>query len=180
MSFSPAARTESLAILTYFLNNTTPQELHSRFISALSGRLMSPVHLENLLSALETLGIVTPVVRAAAEDNTTRHCVRCHRVYVERHNSGRACVIPHDEVQLYTTGTAESGNAGGGPGQVQGPIHVRGYLPCCKAPLDPSHASHLPAGNHFVGRHTTMVANVAYNATNIKTCTQKGCGGAQE
>jgi hypothetical protein len=95
MSFTAANRSEAMSVLRYYTNNTTPQELHTRIKIALSNQMLLSSDVENLLSALENIGVVTSSAHAAVKDNVPRHCLRCHQPYMERDNGLRSCIIPH-------------------------------------------------------------------------------------
>ncbi|KAG0698082.1 hypothetical protein DFH29DRAFT_810801 [Suillus ampliporus] len=158
ISFTAANRSEAMAILKYYFNNTTSQEFYARIATALSDRMLLSTDVENFLSALEGIGIVTSSAHAAVNDNVARHCLRCHQPYMERDNGVRSCIIPHiAQRPARTEGAAQAPNA---------------RVICCGADL-----SIATKSVHFMGRHTTSVENVAYNTTNVKTCAEKECAG---
>jgi hypothetical protein len=154
-SFSVAA-SESAATLTYLLANLTPEELHKQLSSA-STTLM-PSQIENLLAALQSAGIVTSVAQNAVADKTKRHCVRCHKTYLEKKNGSDACVVLHCRPEMKEQG---------GPGR-----KVEYLYACCglKAILAISGRAH-PC---FKGRHTTLAENVKYGL-NVWTCERTKC-----
>ncbi|KAH7929066.1 hypothetical protein BV22DRAFT_152031 [Leucogyrophana mollusca] len=166
MSFTAAARSEAMSILRYFLNNTTPQELHTRIINGLSNRMMLSTDVENLLSVLEVFGVVPSIARAAIADSSPRHCVRCHKSYMESDNGLRSCVIAHADLQLAPPAPRALNTSA--------PTHVHGHFGCCKAAVE---LDVTVKSMHFIGRHTTLMENVAYNATNVRTCVEKECNG---
>ncbi|KAG1752294.1 uncharacterized protein EDB91DRAFT_1077729 [Suillus paluster] len=160
ISFNAANRSEAMAVLKYYLNNTTAQELYTRIGTALSDPMLLSTDVENFLSALEGIGIVTSSAHAAVNDNVVRHCLRCHQPYMERDNRARSCNILHT-LQM----PARPEVVGQAP-------KVRAI--CCGADLSIEVATKTL---HFTGRHTTSVQNVAYNTTNVKTCAEMGCAG---
>ncbi|KDQ50404.1 hypothetical protein JAAARDRAFT_42039 [Jaapia argillacea MUCL 33604] len=161
MSFSVPVESESATILNYLLNNTSPEELHERLSKAVKSTMMLPSDLEVLLSSLQTAGIVTSAARAAAHDDTPRHCVRCHTRYIERNNSSTACTIAHVRPVLVKTNKN---------------IDVH-HWPCCGGW---AHVGMYPSKPHFLGRHTTRGCNVEYNNTNVRTCEERNCGDVRE
>jgi len=98
MSFTAANCTEAIAVLKYYITNTTAQELYSRICMALANPMLLSSDVENLLSALENIGVITSSAHAAVNDNANRHCLLCHQPYRERDNSLRSCIIPHHVV----------------------------------------------------------------------------------
>lgn len=111
---------------------------------------------ENLLSALENIGVITSSAHTAVNDNANRHCLRCHQPYRERDNSLRSCIIPHHVVRKPT------GAEAGAQAQI--------ILVTCCADLKIS-----PNSDHFTGRHTTLAENVVYKTANVRTCVEKRC-----
>ncbi|KAH7910205.1 hypothetical protein BJ138DRAFT_1153461 [Hygrophoropsis aurantiaca] len=170
MSFTGATHSEAMGVLRYFLNNTTAQELQTSVLSALSHQTLFSKDVEDLLAALERLGIVPPLARTAISETHPRHCVRCHNPYVERDNGLRACRIPHTDLQL-TVPTVQA-NSATGTISTTARTHVQRKFSCCNAPVG---VDVTVQGMHFVGRHTTLTANVVYNAINVKTCGERGC-----
>jgi hypothetical protein len=164
VSFSAATQSGATAVLTYLLNNTHPEDLHDRISKAVHGRMMLPADVENLLSSLQTAGVVTSAACAAVEDNTLRHCVRCHSVYIERNNGLKACVVWHDPPRLMKTDRPVKDS----------PVYKHFY-PCCNQMTDVGGS--LGPFPHSVGRHTTLAASVRFNKTNILTCEERKCGG---
>lgn len=157
ISFTGGNRSEAMAVLKYYLQNITPQELHARITTALSNRMLLSTDIENFLSGLEGIGVVTSSAHAAVRDNVFRHCLRCHQLYMERDNRPGSCIIPH--IPQTPAGTE---------------IMPKVRIACCGADLS---LSVTPTSAHFVGRHTTSVQNVEYNAINVKTCAEKKCAG---
>lgn len=160
ISFTGGNRSEAMAILKYYLTNTTPQEFYAAVTTALSNRMILSTDIENFLSGLEGIGVATSSAHTAVRDNVFRHCLRCHQPYMERDNGPRSCIIPHiahtipagtEVVQSPTVGVA-----------------------CCGAALS---MSVTPISVHFMGRHTTSVENVEYNPINVKTCAECKCTG---
>jgi len=153
LTYSEITNSEPGVVLTYLLNNTHPAELHDLLLKSIqSGSGLLARDVENLLRALKTAGVVTSAAEEAARDITDRHCVRCHRNYLERNNGHKACVVPHD-VPRRCTG-------------------YKDYYPCCNCFLDPGVVPSFP---HFIGRHTTKPDGVAYTTTNVLSCEQKKC-----
>ncbi|OJA16904.1 hypothetical protein AZE42_09185 [Rhizopogon vesiculosus] len=155
MSFTAADRSEAMTILAYYLKNVTPHEFYQRLLMALTNRMILSSDVENLLSALEAIGVVTSSAHVAVTNNVPRHCLRCHQPYLERDNSLRSCTIPHVVQQPIGAEVAARAQASA--------------VICC---ANPNFATNP---DHFQGRHTTLEVNVAYNAINVKTCVERGC-----
>jgi hypothetical protein len=154
-SFSPGMRTEATSILTYVLNNTTPHDFHDALKRAINGPMVLPTDVENVLVSLRSIGLVTSAATAAAQDDTHRHCVRCHSQYLEMDNGLKACIISHDKPQVIEKPPKD------------GVVVLANFYPCCttQTPLN-----FVPKNPHFVGRHTTQADNVDYNETNVIRC----------
>lgn len=59
ISFTGDNRSEAMTILKYYLTNTTPQEFYADVATALSNRMILSTDVENILSGLEGIGVVT-------------------------------------------------------------------------------------------------------------------------
>ncbi|KAF8989685.1 hypothetical protein BDQ17DRAFT_423024 [Cyathus striatus] len=161
MSFSAAITSPSAYTLTYFLKNTKPEDLHETLLRAVKNNMMLPYQIDHLLYSLQISGIVTTAAYIAATDTTQRHCVRCHKGYLERNNGLSACVIQHDKPSLEKSDHPVNNLTG----------HLNHYT-CCNLHSEPS----VTLQPHcFKGRHTTNVDNVEFNAFNVKQCHEMGC-----
>ncbi|KAF6759583.1 hypothetical protein DFP72DRAFT_885487 [Ephemerocybe angulata] len=170
VSFSAPTTSTTALSLTYILHNTTPSELHTRLLNAVSHKqggasavlALSGAAITDLLHTLSELGFNTAHARAAVSDATRRHCVRCHSAYLEKDNGVEACRVAHEEIE------------------VQDPEkfgRMVKWVACCGVKL--AEGAKMDNEWCFVGRHTTTQANVVYNASNVTECNEaKGCPGA--
>lgn len=144
---------EEKVVLKYALNNMTPEDLYQRLSDSVDKLL--PAEVEKLNKALESTGIVFGRSREAAKDSTVRHCLRCHRAYLERNNGLNGCVVLHYQ----PVPDPRAGEIG------------RMLFPCCGGRSDLG----ARANQCFRGRHTTEAANVNYAPHTVKTCEQAKC-----
>lgn len=159
-SFSIAVQSPSKHAMSYILNNTNPQELVDRLRASMDSAMMLPEDFDNLLRSLQRFGILTSAAMEAAQDESLRHCVRCHKPYLERHNSFKACRLSHDEPRPMKSSRTD------------GPFQH--FIPCCNKVVNMMERVDM---YHFTGRHTTVSKNVKYNATNVLPCQQRKCAG---
>lgn len=166
-SFSTASNSASAGTLTYLLNNTRPLDFHEQILKAVRSPMAFPQDIDNLLHALEKVGIIIGAAQDAAKDARVRHCVRCHKTYLERNNGFQACQVAHDKPRLIKTGIQSDANTG--------LCGFKNYYPCCDQMVGTDAGA--PSHYHFVGRHTTVETNVRYNPTNVLTCVMRKCAG---
>ncbi|KAF6759613.1 hypothetical protein DFP72DRAFT_806599 [Ephemerocybe angulata] len=168
-SFSAPTTSTTALSLTYILHNTSPEELHTRLLNAVSHRhdgssavlALSGDAITDLFETFRELGFNTAHARAAVSDTMRRHCVRCHSKYLERDNGIGACRMAHEEIEVQ-----DPENFG----------RMVRWVACCGVKL--SEGAKMDNEWCFVGRHTTTPENVVYNASNVVECGEgKGCPG---
>ncbi|GLB43181.1 hypothetical protein LshimejAT787_1300820 [Lyophyllum shimeji] len=192
------ANTENAHIIRYALNDLSAEDLHSQLSKAIKN--LHPSQLYNLLDVLKTAGIVAYKHEAAAKDTQRRHCVRCHKSYLERYNTLQACKIAHCRPDVIETPAPVVGGFHGSttvhirstkPGTSASTVGAtRGetppamkdrieqmvvdlVYPCCGLRTKPGQK---PDRDCFLGRHTTTAENVHYNPANVWPCERVGCG----
>ncbi|KAF6749065.1 hypothetical protein DFP72DRAFT_1143407 [Ephemerocybe angulata] len=170
-SFSAPTTSTTALSLTYILHNTSPEELHTRLLNAVSNRdggssavlALSGDAITDLFETFRELGFNTAHARAAVSDATRRHCVRCHSKYLERDNGNEACRVPHEGFDVPDPENYASGQR----------AH---WVACCSVKL--AAGERMENEWCYVGRHTTTPENVVYNASNVVECSEgKGCPG---
>lgn len=72
MSITAANRADAMAVLKYYITNTSPQELYSRIFTAFASPMLLSLVVENLLFALEDIGVITSSAHVAVNDNVNR------------------------------------------------------------------------------------------------------------
>ncbi|KAG5642816.1 hypothetical protein DXG03_002075 [Asterophora parasitica] len=184
VSFSNA-NTEAADIIKYVLHKIDPIEFHKTFATGLKN--LSPLHLNNLVAALKSANVVSDLDVAAATDKTLRHCARCHKGYVERHNSRNVCVIFHQapevrqmaitaagplaeatNVRIHANNSSAfasiSNKDHDASGAIVMPMSVEVVYPCCGLTTKVGAA----ASPCFIGRHTGREEAVVVNGKNIR------------
>ncbi|KAJ7158683.1 hypothetical protein C8R46DRAFT_854121, partial [Mycena filopes] len=152
MSFSEGIGTIAGDALGYIFANVSPDELHSGLSKAIkTAPSLIQMQLDTLLQILKAANIRTSdIAESVAASDNERHCVRCHRSYLEKSNGLAACTIPHDPAMPHPRALTDI------------------YFPCCGVSVGPQLP---PAEPHcYRGRHTTVVRHLASNNTNIRPC----------
>ncbi|KAG5637822.1 hypothetical protein H0H81_003093 [Sphagnurus paluster] len=93
-----SANTPEYIILRYVLKNLTPEQLQTTLYQGMAA--LRPAQIAALLEALQSVGVVKDKDLRVAEEQTQRHCVRCHKPYVEKDNARDACRIAHMQPEL--------------------------------------------------------------------------------
>ncbi|KAF6759616.1 hypothetical protein DFP72DRAFT_806337 [Ephemerocybe angulata] len=89
-----------MLVLSWTLKNITPEALHASLLQALGpqsplSKTLSSGALPGLLLIFKRVGCNVGRAEIAVSQQTLKHCVRCHKKYMERNNGRLACQIPH-------------------------------------------------------------------------------------
>ncbi|KAG7087087.1 hypothetical protein E1B28_013069 [Marasmius oreades] len=87
---------ECLKII-YSLRTAQPQAIINKLVTVLEERHFTSLQLKMLEPLLQVAGTMKSGAAGAVRDTTPRHCVRCHRNFLEIDNLFDACRAHHDE-----------------------------------------------------------------------------------